>query len=622
MSRAPARNPLSARPGRVSSWLTEFAASETSSAPRAERVVARATAAMPSALATPVVDPRRKWARKPRSGPLQKSSASPSSAVAATASLIRAGARPPPSATATPTSGSRSPRWLVAVGPHASAASSSWRPRWRKPRASRAVARWASGSSRSSTRRPARAASIVIRTSQPNPGASGKQASRAAAESARWPESGSRASNPHRARTSARAARFAIPKPPPCRSAKAAMARSASSSRSGERSPSRSASQSRSGPGGASRSVSVSACPLPRRGRRTTRAPACLAAAAVESPEPSSATTISAWGNALTSASTVSPIRASSSRAATRIVSGSATRGERRERAVVGALLQPVLAGGRSVEQQDEGQPPRQRVDVVHAREAGLPEDGNGGIACIAHLDPDRRDAGRAQAGVEPEQEAARPVALRRRGAHDDDAVGGILVPARLFLDERGRVRERVPQRRLAAERQLLAERAPQRLEPTGPGKALAIGVRGERRVDLAHVDRNLDRTHAELPARGVGERPVDGRADRASARPDEDQGDALPTQAIPCERRVGQLDVLESRRLLAREAPLLLRRVVELPAQVRDLSLEQAVRRLVDVVGQADPDEDADDQREEDGRERGDVIAEVEHSELRRSLA
>ena len=207
------------------------------------------------------------------------------------------GALPPPRATSAPTSGSRRPRWLIAVGPQASTASSSCRPRWAKPPASRPVARCRSGSSRSSTRRPARTASIVIRTSQPKPGASGKQASRAAGESARWPESGSRASKPLSVRTSARAARLAIPKPPPCRSANAAIARSAPSS-SGARSPSRSASQSSSAPGGASRSASVSAWPLPSRGSRTTRAPARRAAAAVESREPSSATTISASGNA------------------------------------------------------------------------------------------------------------------------------------------------------------------------------------------------------------------------------------------------------------------------------------------------------------------------------------
>ena len=61
--------------------------------------------------------------------------------------------------------------------------------------------------------------------------------------------------------------RFAIPKPPPRRSANAAIARSASASASGRRSPARSASQSSRRPGGASRSASVSAWPLPRRGK-------------------------------------------------------------------------------------------------------------------------------------------------------------------------------------------------------------------------------------------------------------------------------------------------------------------------------------------------------------------
>ena len=168
---------------------------------------------------------------------------------------------------------------------------------------------WDSGSSSSETLRPARAASIVIRTSQPNPAATREAVSaRAAALRCRCPDSGSRASKPERARISVRAIVLAIPKPPPRRSANAAIARSSPLRTSGPRSPTRSASASTSAPAGAACSPSVSACPLPRLGSSSTRAPARSASAAVASREPSSATITSAPGNCSRSAATVAAI--------------------------------------------------------------------------------------------------------------------------------------------------------------------------------------------------------------------------------------------------------------------------------------------------------------------------
>ena len=81
---------------------------------------------MPTSLSVPVVEPAPRCARNPRSGPLQRSSASPIAATGATAGTA--------TPTTAPTSGSRSPRWLTACGPHASTRSASWRPRWAKPR--------------------------------------------------------------------------------------------------------------------------------------------------------------------------------------------------------------------------------------------------------------------------------------------------------------------------------------------------------------------------------------------------------------------------------------------------------------------------------------------------------
>ena len=92
---------------------------------------------MPTSFSVPVVAPEPRWARKPRSGPLQRSSASPIAATGATAG-IRERRRPQP------TSGSRRPRWLTACGPQASTRSASWRPRCAKPARSRPVARCSS----------------------------------------------------------------------------------------------------------------------------------------------------------------------------------------------------------------------------------------------------------------------------------------------------------------------------------------------------------------------------------------------------------------------------------------------------------------------------------------------
>ena len=198
-------------------------------------------------------------------------------------------------------------------------------PRWTKPRRFRPVGRCRSGSSTSRTDRCERAASIVMRTSQPNPAATGKQARRAAGDSARWPDRGSRTSKPARTSIRARATRFARPKPPPSLFANAATLRSPPPSRSGASSPERSASQRSSAPGGAARSAADSAWPFPRRGSRKTIAPAASAASAVPSREPSSATITSASGNVRRRVATVVPMTCSSSRAGTRIVSGSST---------------------------------------------------------------------------------------------------------------------------------------------------------------------------------------------------------------------------------------------------------------------------------------------------------
>ncbi len=123
-----------------------FAASPTSTAPDTDRVRTSAYAGMPTSLRTPVPAPRLRCARKPRSSPLQRSSARPRTATGATGGCA--------TPTSQPTSGRRRPRWFVACGPNASRMSRSWRPRWRKPAASRPVARCSRSSSSSTEPEP------------------------------------------------------------------------------------------------------------------------------------------------------------------------------------------------------------------------------------------------------------------------------------------------------------------------------------------------------------------------------------------------------------------------------------------------------------------------------------
>src|SRR5215218_421402 len=104
--------------------------------------------------------------------------------------------------------------------------SPSWRPRCRKPRSVRPVARWARSSGISSIRKPARAASTVIPISMPKRGANGTTVAKAGPLSARWPEIGACRSRPVSLRIALCAKPIAKPKPPPTRLAKTATARS------------------------------------------------------------------------------------------------------------------------------------------------------------------------------------------------------------------------------------------------------------------------------------------------------------------------------------------------------------------------------------------------------------
>src|SRR5262249_6204544 len=97
---------------------------------------------------------------------------------------------------------------------------------------------------------------------------------------------------------------------------------------------------------------------------------------AVASREPSSATRISASGNCSRSAATVAPMRSSSSRAATRTTSANGV--DRRHQGVV-LLAQAVAPGRAALEQQREREAAGPLLEVVHRRETGAAQAGDGG---------------------------------------------------------------------------------------------------------------------------------------------------------------------------------------------------------------------------------------------------
>src|SRR5207244_4680551 len=133
-------------------------------------------------------------------------------------------------------------------------------------------------------------------------------------------------------------------------------------------------------------------------GRRTT-APASSATWAVRSCEPSSATITSACGNALRSRVTVVPITASSSRAGTRMVSGSSTRrrrqrGNGRQLGSCGLLGSEGTGRSRIGEQSHERELPDPSLGVVDRRKRGPPERFGRGGRLRRTLRPDYRLTG------------------------------------------------------------------------------------------------------------------------------------------------------------------------------------------------------------------------------------
>src|SRR6185437_15024185 len=376
-----------------------------------------------------------------------------------------------------------------------------------------------------------------MRTSQPKPAATGKQARRAAGDSARWPERGSRASKPARTSIRARARRLASPKPPPSRVANAATLRSPPPSRSGASSPERSASQRSRAPGGAARSAADRAWPFPRRGSRKTIAPAASAASAVPSREPSSATITSASGNVRRRVATVFQMTCSSSRAGTRIVSGSSTGrllGQRCDgrQARLPCPRAEVAAQRRVGKQGDECELSELQVDVIDSGEARGVKCLERGAVVLRALHTDHRNTYVREACVKTLEEDGGRTGLRLRRADDHDPVSGSLRrPDRLLDDLTPKC---VPQRSVLPRDELLPQRLTEVLELLRTGVVREERLLPEQLLERARIDRDLDRRESQCGAGvRIGQRLRDLRASIVARGADEDHGDPLPLQSI-----------------------------------------------------------------------------------------
>ena len=515
--------------------------------------------------------------------------------------------------------------------PAASSASTSWRPRWAKPAASRPVARCSSGSSTLLDAQPG--ADGVDR--HPHLAAEARrerEAGRARRRrERRWPESGSRASKPVSSADERAAGALGDPEAAalPLGERGDGEVGAASSERAQVAAQVGVAEQQRARRRGALGERQRLALAAPRRAG-ATRAPAAsralgrrVARAVVGDDD------LAPRGTPPRSAATVCAdpllLVARGDEDGQRLSHPLARPGRQRRQRAVGRPS-PSARSGRAAAPASSSASASRPAGVSTSstvERPALAEDGDRRVGS-------RRSARRPTAGtpaapsplVEAEQEAA-PVAaaLRRRGAHDDDAVGRRRDAAGLLLDERRR--ERVPERRLAA-RARARGRARGRGSRGSPCRARPAASQAapfERRVAAAWRSTGTfsarTRTGCAARVRQRAARPTSGC--RRPTEPTKTTATCLPLSRSCIERRVRLVDEASaqpsrSRGAVGRLGRLLVEPVLESSSRSRSSSSRSA---LVDEtsVGDADADEDPDDERDEDGRERGDVVAEVEHA-------
>src|SRR5262249_9125071 len=148
------------------------------------------------------------------------------------------------------------------------------------------------------------------------------------------------------------------------------------------------------------------------------------------------------------------------------------------------------------------------------------------------------------------------------------------LVPADLLLGER--LRERVPERRVAAGRELLADRLAERFEigvaaETGGGR---VGL--QRRLDPPQGRRRLPNPPAKLLRARLRHCPPAYPATPRVGRADEHDRHLFVLQSVLDERRVRRVDERLCGLLLTGLVARVGRLLVELLLQAGDLVLEQ----------------------------------------------
>ena len=204
---------------------------------------------------------------------------------------------------------------------------------------------------------------------------------------------------------------------------------------------------------------------------------------------------------------------------------------------------------------------------------------------------------------------------LRLRGADHDHAVHRLAEIAGSLLDDLSL--ERVPERGLAAGDELTPEIAAEIAELLVPDVAGELLARLQSRLDRVETKRHRDRAHPrDAPTRVVVDRRLHEVQRLLIDGADDDHGDALPDKTFLREHRIRALDELLRCLLPALEVLRVRARGVDLLLEVVDSAVEPVALGIVDEPAARDPDTDQDPHHEhqEHRRERGDVVAEVEH--------
>ena len=193
-------------------------------------------------------------------------------------------------------------------------------------------------------------------------------------------------------------------------------------------------------------------------------------------------------------------------------------------------------------------------------------------------------------------------------------STGWLKSPVRCFDDL---VLEGVPERRLAAGDELAGEVAAEIAELLVPDVAGELLARRQSRLDGVETKRHRDGAHPrDASARVVVDRRLHEVQRLLIDGADDDHGEALPGKAILREHRIRALDELLRCLLPALEVVRVRVRGVDLLLELVDSAVEPVALGIVDEPAARDPDTDQDphDEHQEHRRERGDVVAEVEH--------